>query len=224
MNKQELAQFIDHTLLKPDAAVDEIHRLVDDALEWGTIAVCVNSGYTSEAVRRRGTADLLVAATVGFPLGQAATPAKVAETRAAIEAGADEIDMVWNLGWFLSRDLARVEDDIAAVTAQAGVIPVKVILETARLSLDQIRDGCRLAVKAGARLVKTSTGFGFPGAALEAVRAMREAVGPDIGVKASGGIHHYADALALIEAGASRLGLSGTAAVLAEAPEDAATS
>lgn len=219
MNRLELAQYMDHTLLAADATRRDIDQLVQEALNLNTYAVCVNSGYVHVAAQARGNAHALhIAATIGFPLGQSSTPAKVAETRQAIHDGADEIDMVWNLGRFLSDDHAQVEDDIAAVVAAAGTVPVKVILETARLTADQIQQGARLAVRAGAHTVKTSTGFGFPGATRDAVELMRQAVGPSVGVKASGGIKTYADAIAMIEAGATRIGLSKTGAVLQEAP------
>lgn len=221
MKRQELARYLDHTLLKPDATVSDIKKLVSEALAWNTYAVCVNSAYIPVVNQLRGANQSLhIAATVGFPLGQSLTPAKVAETRAAIMAGADEIDVVWNLGWFLSDQEALVGEDIRAVVEIAGSIPVKVILETGRLSPEDIRRGAHLAVKAGAQMVKTSTGFGFGGATVETVRLLREAVGPTIGVKASGGVSSYADALAMIEAGASRIGLSKTEQVLAEAPEN----
>ncbi len=221
MKRQELARYLDHTLLKPDATISDIERLVSEALSWNTYAVCVNSAYVPTVNQLRGDhRSLHIAATVGFPFGQSLTPAKVAETREAIMAGADEIDVVWNLGWFLSHEEARVEEDIRAVVNAAASIAVKVILETGRLSPEDIQRGAKLAVNAGARTVKTSTGFGFGGATVEAVRLLRDAVGPTIGVKASGGVTNYADALAMIEAGASRIGLSKTKQVLAEAPEN----
>jgi len=218
MTPNELAQYMDHTLLLPDATVDDVETLVREALEWNTYAVCVNSGYVPVVARARSThKDLHIAATVGFPLGQCLTEAKVAETRSAIDYGADEIDMVWNLGQFLSGNYPQVMDDIQAVVKAAGSIPVKVILETGRLTPEQIRQGAKIAVQAGAHTVKTSTGFGFSGASSEAVTIMRQTVGPSIGVKAAGGIRTYHDAITLIEAGASRLGLSKTGDVLKEA-------
>ena len=220
MKRTELARYIDHTLLKADATRQEIHQLVHEALAFETFAVCVNSGYVKDAANARGGASgLAIAATVGFPLGQSLTAAKVAETRAALDAEADEIDLVWNLGLFLSDDWDRVETDIRAVVSEAGPVPVKVILETARLEPEQIRRGARLAVTAGAHTVKTSTGFGFPGATRDAVAVLRDTVGPHIGVKASGGIRTYEDALMMIGAGATRLGVSRTATILAGAEE-----
>ncbi len=215
MTRQELAHYIDHTLLRQDALPQEIVQLVDQALRLKTYAVCVNSGYVRQAREaRREQAQLKIAATVGFPLGQSSTAAKVAETLAAINDGADEIDMVWNLGRFLSHDYTGVYGDIQAVVEAAGPIPVKVILETARLNDDQITEGAQLAVSAGAHTVKTSTGFGVAGATRDAVEILCRAVGPHVGVKAAGGIRTYKEALTMIEAGATRLGLSSTEAVL----------
>lgn len=219
MNRKTLAQYLDHTLLRADATPSEVRTLVEEALKWDCYAVCVNSGYVPTAVEARRSANLRIAATVGFPLGQMLPLAKARETAYAIEAGADEIDMVWNLGLYLSGQFQQVADDIAAVVREAGVTPVKVILETARLTPTQIQEGCRLAVSAGAKMVKTSTGFGYDGASLTAIRLMRQTVGPEIGVKASGGIASYDDAMAMIDAGASRIGLSKTQKVLDEAPD-----
>lgn len=219
INRVELAQYMDHTLLKPDATPKEITQLVEEALQWHTYAVCINSAYVKLASQvRDGSHDLKVAATIGFPLGQSNTVSKIVETQEAIAEGADEIDVVWNLGWYLGGDRQAVQNDIKAVVKAAGSVPVKVILETARLTPEQIQDGSRLAVEAGAHTVKTSTGFGFSGASVQAVQLMRNAVGPKIGVKASGGIHSYQEAINLIEAGATRLGLSKTLSVLQEAP------
>lgn len=218
MNQRQLAQYIDHTLLRADATREDILQLVQEALQYETYSVCVNSGYVNDAVKARaGHTTLHIAATVGFPFGQASTTAKATEARVAVDQGSDEIDLVWNLGLFLSHDEDAVYDDIQAVVEAVGGVPVKVILETARLTTDQITRGGQLAVKAGAQMVKTSTGFGFAGATQEAVKTLRTAVGPNVGVKASGGIRTYQDALAMIQAGATRLGLSGTGAVLAEA-------
>lgn len=219
MTANELAQFMDHTLLVPDATEKDVERLVDEAKTWNTFAVCVNSGCVPIAAKYRGShRSLRIAATVGFPLGQVLTEAKVAETIAAIRYGADEIDMVYNLGAFLSGNLQLVSDDIEAVVKAAHPVPVKVILETARLSAEQIYEAAQLAVRSGAHTVKTSTGFGFSGATVDAVKIMRDAVGPNVGVKASGGIGTYQDALHMIEAGATRLGLSKTVSVLSMAP------
>lgn len=219
MTRDELARYLDHTLLLPDATAKDIEQLVHEALIWNTYAVCVNSAYVAQALKTRsGPHTLKIAATVGFPLGQSLTQAKVAETIAAIEAGADEIDVVWNLGLFLSNDRSGVYDDLHRVIQAAQHIPVKVILETGRLTPDQIRIGAQIAVDAGAHTVKTSTGFQFGGATIEAVSLLRQTVGPTIGVKASGGIRTYEDAIHMIAAGATRIGLSKTEAVLARAP------
>ena len=221
MNRLTLAQYLDHTLLKPDATRQDIVNLVKEGQEWQTYAVCINSGWVKTAVQARDNhSNLHIASTIGFPFGQAGTPAKVAEVRYAINEGADEIDVVWNLGMILSGDIAAAEDDLAKVINAAGNIPVKVILETARLTPEQMTQGAQIAVRTGAHTVKTSTGFGFSGAKREAVAILRQAVGKNVGVNASGGIKTYQDAINLIEAGATRLGLSGTIRVLSEAPQN----
>ncbi len=220
MTRMELAKFLDHTLLRPDSTPDDIRQLVSDALQWGVYAVCINSDYVTDAANaRQNHQDLKIAATVGFPFGQASTQAKRTETQVAIDQGADEIDMVWALGRYLAGQTARVHDDIAAVVQSAAGRPVKVILETAQLTDEQIYAGSILAVQAGAHMVKTSTGYGAGGASVNAVRIMRQAVGLQIGVKASGGIRTYDDAVALIDAGATRIGLSATGTVLNQASQ-----
>ena len=151
---------------------------------------------------------------VGFPLGATLPEVKAFETREVVRRGAEEIDMVLNLGAFKAGDDTLVLKDIRSVVQAADGFPVKVILETALLSDDEIVKACKLCVDAGALFVKTSTGFGPGGATVEAVRLMRQTVGPDIGVKASGGIHTYEDALAMIEAGANRIGASASVAII----------
>jgi deoxyribose-phosphate aldolase len=214
MTREEAARLIDHTLLDPRATAQDIRRLTEEAKAFGVYAVCVNSVWTNFARSRLHGSAVKVAATVGFPLGAAQTAAKVAETARAVTDGADEIDMVWQLGLFLGGDAAGTEADIRAVVEAAQGRPVKVILETGWLQPAHIAEGALLAVRAGARFVKTSTGFGAPGATPEAVRALRQAVGQSIGVKASGGIRTQESFLAMVEAGASRIGMSGTRQVL----------
>ncbi len=218
--RQELAALIDHTYLDPKATEADIERLCQEAIQFGVAAVCVNSAWVPAAARRLGGSLVRVAATVGFPLGAAATAAKVAEAVWAAEHGAHELDMVMALGPFLAGDLAATEADIRAVRDALGPKRLlKVILETGWLSPSQIETACRVAVDAGADFVKTSTGFGAPGATVAAVRLMRQTVGSQVGVKASGGIRRWADAVAMVEAGATRLGMSGTAKVLSGADE-----
>jgi deoxyribose-phosphate aldolase len=214
MTRQEAAQLIDHTYLDPRATATDIRRLTEEARTFNVYAVCVNSAWTALARERlRGTA-IKVAATVGFPLGAAHTRAKVQEAAQAVADGADELDMVMALGAFLGGDHDQCRRDIAAVVEAARGRPVKVILETGWLTPLQIRQAAYLAVQAGARFVKTSTGFGAPGASVEAVRILRETVGPEVGVKASGGIRTADDLVAMVEAGANRIGMSSTRQVL----------
>lgn len=190
-----------------------------EALKFQVAGLCVNSGYVAWARHHLGSAPgVHLAATVGFPLGQTSTPAKLTEALTAVAEGATELDVVWNLGRFLAGDSAYVFDELSRIREAAGV-PIKVILETGWLEPGQIREGTRLAVAAGAALVKTSTGFGAPGASVEAVRIMRDAAPASVGIKASGGIRSLDAALAMIEAGATRLGMSSTAAILDQCPD-----
>jgi deoxyribose-phosphate aldolase len=210
----DLARCIDHTLLSPSAGADAISKLCAEARAHGLFSVCVNPCWVPLAGRALAGSEVAVCTVIGFPLGANSPRIKAAEARAAIEDGADELDMVINVGWLRDGELARVQDDIAGVVAVAGERVVKVILEIALLDMPQIISACELAVAAGARFVKTSTGFGPGGATLEAVAAMRRTVGPAIGVKASGGVRTAADARAMLEAGASRIGASASLAIL----------
>lgn len=214
---RELARMIDHTLLKPEATPAEIERLCDEALRWGFATVCVHSSYVALCARRLAGSPVGVCSVAGFPLGAASTEAKVAEARAAIAAGAAEIDMVLHAGFLKSGDYARVVDDIRAVVDAAGGKTIKVILETGRLSEEEKIAGCLSAREAGAHFVKTSTGFGPGGATAEDVRLMRRVVGASMGVKASGGIRDLGAAQRMIEAGASRLGTSASVSLVAGA-------
>lgn len=204
-----LAPFVDHTLLKAEARRDDVRALAAEGRRLGVAAVCVN-GMWVPVVREvlQGSA-VRTAAVVGFPLGAMASGAKADETRRAVADGADEIDMVVPLGAIKGGEWALVEDDIRAVVAAAGTAGVKVILESAALTAVEIAAASLLSARAGARFVKTSTGFHAAGGASEdAVRLMRRAVGPDLGVKASGGVRTVAQAVAMLLAGADRLGTS----------------
>lgn len=207
----EVAAIVDHTLLKPEATPADVAALVDEGVRLGVFSVCV-----SPSMLPLDAKGLKVATVVGFPSGKVKSEIKAAEASRAIADGADEIDMVIDVGTARTGDFDAVQADIAAVRAAvpAGNI-LKVIIESAALSDEQIVGVCRAAEAAGADFVKTSTGF-HPtgGASVHAVRLMAETVGGRLGVKASGGIRDGAAALAMIEAGATRLGLSGTAAVL----------
>lgn len=218
-----LAACIDHTLLAPDATEAAIETLCAEAVAHGFKAVCVNPWHLPRAVARlRG--ELPLAITVcGFPLGASHSAAKAREAALAVEQGAAEVDMVLNLGALKSgrADLAR--DDVAGVVRACAGAPVKVILETCLLDDAQKELACRLAVEAGAAFVKTSTGFSVGGATLADVALMRRVVGPNFGVKASGGIRTLDACASMLRAGADRIGTSSGAAILAQAAQLAAT-
>ncbi|WP_211218590.1 deoxyribose-phosphate aldolase [Jonesia quinghaiensis] len=212
---EHVAGLVDHTLLKPESTPADIAALVTEAVKLGVFSVCVSPSLLPVAVP--AGADLKIATVVGFPSGAHKADAKAAETASAVRDGADEIDMVINLGAVKAGDWQLVEDDIRAVRdAAPATVLLKVIIESAALTSDEIVAACEASERAGADYVKTSTGF-HPagGASVEAVALMSRTVGPRLGVKASGGIRTGAAARALIEAGATRLGLSGTATVLA---------
>jgi deoxyribose-phosphate aldolase len=204
-----VADFVDHTLLKAEATKTEIERLCAEAREFRFAAVCVNSTWVPMCAKRLAGTDVAVASVVGFPLGAMSSAAKAAEAREAVASGADEIDMVAQIGRLKSGGWACVEDDIRAVVAASRPALVKVIIESAVLSPEEIVKASAIAAEAGAHFVKTSTGF-HPagGASVEAVRLMRLAVGDALGVKAAGGIRDCATALAMLAAGANRLGTS----------------
>lgn len=214
MTGQELASYIDHTLLKPAATAADLDVLCDQAVRFGFYGVCVNPSLIGLASWKLKNEHPVPVSVVGFPLGATLPKVKAYETAAAIEAGAREIDTVLNLGAFKSGDDALVLKDVKAVVDAAEGFPVKVILETAMLSDEEIVRACKICVDCGAKFVKTSTGFGPGGATVEAVKLMRQTVGPDIGVKASGGISTYEQAIAMIEAGASRIGASASVAIV----------
>ncbi len=204
------ASLIDHTLLRPDATRDEIVSVCREAKTFSFASVCVNSCWIPlVAEQLRGT-SVKVCSVVGFPLGAASTAAKVAETKAALADGAQEIDMVQNVGALKSGDIEAVRADVLAVVdaAHAGGAIVKVILETALLDDVQKIESCRIAQQAGADFVKTSTGFGPGGATVHDVELMRRTVGPHMGVKASGGIRTREDLDRMVAAGATRIGAS----------------
>lgn len=213
-----LAGKIDHTLLKPDATKDEIQRVCEEARKYHFATVCVNSTYVGlVAELLKGTTTKAIA-VVGFPLGAASTASKAFEGREAVRAGALEIDMVINIGALKGRDYALVLEDIRKVVEASAPYPVKVILETSSLTDDEKVIGCALSKAAGAAFVKTSTGFGSGGATAEDIELMRRVVGPEMGVKASGGIRTYEDATRMIAAGANRIGASASIAIVTKAP------
>ncbi|MCP8616909.1 deoxyribose-phosphate aldolase [Salirhabdus salicampi] len=204
-----LAKYIDHTLLKPNTTANQIFELCEEAREYGFASVCVNPHWVRYCYESLKETDVKVCTVIGFPLGATTTEVKSFETRLTIEQGAEEVDMVINVGALKSGDHDVVQQDIQAVVDAAnGKALVKVIIETSLLTDDEKRTACQLAKAAGADFVKTSTGFSGGGATVEDITLMRQTVGPEMGVKASGGVRNQADAEAMIEAGATRIGAS----------------
>lgn len=215
----ELAKKIDHTLLKPDTTEEEVVRVCEEAKKYKFATVCLNSSFIAIASKILEGSGVKPIAVVGFPLGAAASATKAFETREAIKNGAQEIDMVINIGRLKSKDYLAVLEDIIAVVEAAKPYPVKVILETSNLNYDEKVIGCALSKSAGAAFVKTSTGFGSGGATAEDIELMRRVVGPEMGVKASGGIRTYEDAEKMIKAGASRIGASASVSIVTHKSE-----
>ena len=211
----QLNQYIDHTLLKPTATEKDIKLLCKEAIQYNFYAVCVNSSFVALAVSELQNTSVKVAAVIGFPLGAMASEIKIAEAAYCLEQGADEIDMVMNLGWFKSGLYPKVEHEIKNIKSMMGKATLKVILETCYLSEEEIGQACNLCLNAGADFVKTSTGFGPEGATLSAVKRMKDSVGNKAKIKASGGIRDKATALAYIKAGASRIGTSSGVQMMA---------
>lgn len=218
LTKSELAKYMDHTLLKADATAEQIDRVAAEARELNTASVCVNGYWVPRVAAALEGTDVMTCAVIGFPLGAMSTAAKAAETADVVAAGAREVDMVINIGELKAGNDDVVRADIAAVAeaAHAGDAHLKVIIECCLLTEEEKVRASRLTVEGGADFVKTSTGFSTGGATVEDVRLMRETVGPDFGVKAAGGIRTLADAEAMIEAGANRLGVSASIAILSE--------
>lgn len=221
LTQSQLAKYMDHTLLKADATLDGIDRVVAEAKQFGCASVCVNPFWVPYVARLLDGSGVATCTVVGFPLGASSTASKVFETTDAIANGADEIDMVINIGELKAGHAELIREDIRAVAeaTHAGGKLLKVIIECCLLTDDEKRLACLLCAEAGADFVKTSTGFSTGGATVADVELMRECVGPDFGVKAAGGIRTLADAYAMIEAGASRLGVSAAASILAELDE-----
>lgn len=218
---QDIAKFIDHTLLKPEATPVEIEKLCKEAKEYHFASVCVNPPYARQCAQiLRGT-DVAVCVVVGFPLGAHTTETKVFETKQAISDGATEIDMVINIGLLKAKQDRLVYADIKAVVAAAHAVDaiVKVIIEAALLTDDEKVRACQLSKEAGADFVKTSTGFGPGGATVHDVALMSRAVSGELGVKAAGGIRNYEQAQAMVQAGATRIGASAGVKIVQEAWE-----
>ena len=210
----KLNKYIDHTLLKADASQEQIETLIEEAKKYDFASVCVNPTWVSFAAQALKATDVKVCTVIGFPLGANTPELKAFETSDAIQNGANEVDMVINIGALKSRNFDLVERDIRAVVEAAKGTLVKVIIETCLLTDDEKVKACQIAQKAGADFVKTSTGFSTGGATVADVALMRKTVGPDIGVKASGGARSYEDALAFIKAGATRIGASSGVAIM----------
>ena len=216
-----LASYIDHTLLKPDATIEDVRKVCDEAKEHEFYSVCVNPSYIKFVAAQLAGTDVKPCCVVAFPFGTQPTVTKASETRTAVSHGAKEIDMVINVGAIKSKDWQLVKRDVdAVVQAAKGKAIVKVILETCLLTNEEKVKACTICKLAGADYVKTSTGFSGGGATVEDVALMRATVGPNIGVKASGGIRTYEDAVAMINAGASRLGASAGVKIIAGPTKD----
>ncbi|HEX9047049.1 MAG TPA: deoxyribose-phosphate aldolase [Verrucomicrobiae bacterium] len=210
----QLAAFIDHTLLKPDASGDQIQQLCAEARQHHFFSVCVNGSWVATARHFLDDSTVKVASVVGFPLGAMATDVKRYETEAAVDDGAHEIDVVLNIARLKAGDDKYLVQELACVVEAADERPVKVILETCLLTDAEKVRACQLVVESGAQFVKTSTGFSHAGATVADVRLLRQTVGPKFGVKASGGVRDAQTALAMIEAGATRLGTSAGVAIV----------
>lgn len=221
---ESIARFIDHTLLKADASAEQVIVICEEAIANNFASVCVNPCYAALVAEKLKGSSVKTCCVVGFPLG-ANTPAiKAAETKDCIANGAQEVDMVVNVGAIKSRNWELVRSDIAAVVdAAKGKALVKVIIETCLLTDDEKTKVCTIAKEVRADFVKTSTGFSTGGATVEDIRLMRAAVGPELGVKASGGVRDYKTAIAMIEAGATRIGTSNGTAIVAQEKGAAAT-
>jgi deoxyribose-phosphate aldolase len=221
VSQEELARIIDSTNVKATATKSEIEKLCKEAVEYGFGCVCVNPVYVKLAATLLKGSKVKVCSTIGFPFGVTLSEIKALEAVKAVENGAEELDMVINLSALKSGDYEAVKRDIAAVVdvkRLSNEIVVKVIIETVCLTKEEKVIACRLVKEAGADFVKTSTGFFGKGACVEDVRLMRQTVGSDFGVKAAGGIRTYADAVAMIEAGANRIGTSTAVAIIAGVP------
>lgn len=212
-----LAKYIDHTILKPEATVNDVKKLCREAKEYCFASVCVNACYAKLVSTELKDSDVKTCVVVGFPLGAMTKATKAFETTEAIENGANEIDMVINVGALKAKNYELLKEDIeAVVNAAKGKAIVKVIIETCLLTDEEKVKACEISKKAGADFVKTSTGFSTGGATKEDIALMRKTVGEDLGVKASGGIRDYTTAMEMINAGASRIGASASIAIISE--------
>ena len=218
MNAKQLAQYIDHTALTAEKNEQDILKLCDEAIEHGFYSVCINSGYIPLAKEKLAGTNVKICTVVGFPLGANLSSVKAFETAQAIKAGANEIDMVINVGLIKSQKWDAVKQDIQAVFDACHGTPLKVILETCLLTKEEIVKACEICKEIGVAFVKTSTGFNKGGATVEDVALMKQTVG-NIGVKASGGVRDTETALAMIKAGATRIGASAGIAIIGHASD-----
>lgn len=209
----QIEDFIDHTLLKPTATITEIKKLCKEALDHKFYAVCVNGCYTKLAKEQLQVSKVKVAVVIGFPLGAMNTEAKIFEALNGVKNGADEVDMVINIGWLKSGKYELVENEISKIKKAIGTKVLKVIIETCYLTKEEKIKACELAVSAGADFVKTSTGFGGGGATLEDIKLMKDVVGNKAKIKASGGVKDRATAIKYISLGVSRIGTSSGIAI-----------
>jgi len=210
-----IAHTIDHTLLAPEATTEQIDNLCDEARHYKFYSVCILPRWIEHAKKRLGGSKVKVVTVISFPHGNDLSTSKALASQQAKNVGADEIDMVMNLDWAKSGNWPAVESDIAQVVKAVKTTPVKVILETCLLSVEQIQKACHAAAQAGAKFVNTSTGFSKGGATIDDVQLMKASIPPTMEVKASGGIRDLTTALAMIQAGATRLGTSSGAAIIA---------
>ena len=214
MNKKDLARMIDHTILKADATEMEVEKLCNEALEYNFASVCINPAMVEKAATMLKGSDVKVCTVIGFPLGATTAEVKAFETEDVIKKGATEVDMVINVGKLKEGNLEYVKKDIeAVVNAAKGKALTKVIIETCLLTDEEKVTACKLSKEAGADFVKTSTGFSTGGATASDIKLMRETVGPELGVKASGGVRTNSDAMAMIENGATRIGASASISI-----------
>jgi len=209
-----LAKYIDHTLLKANSKLENIKKLCDEAKEYDFFSICINSSFIKDAKKYLENSNVKICTVVGFPLGACNSQTKAFEAKTAIEDGADEIDMVINIGLVKSKEFDRVKKDIKSVYQACNGTLLKVIFETALLNQEELKKVSFICKELGVDFIKTSTGFSNRGASLEDVKIMKECVGDEVKIKASGGIRDYETAISMIEAGASRLGVSAGVAIV----------
>jgi deoxyribose-phosphate aldolase len=220
LTTESIRKYIDHTCVKADATLEDIKKLCQEAKEYGFHSVCVTAHRVSAAKALLEGADIEVISVIGFPFGISKTEIKVAEAKLAVDDGATEIDMVVNIGAIKDDDWDYVEDEIHQIAEAIKPVGLKVIMEVGFLEKDELEEACRRAESAGAAFVKSSTGYGPRPSKVEDIEVMRSSVGDEVGVKASGGIHTFEDAKAMIEAGATRIGTSSALQVIGEKIEE----